>query len=101
MLINADTVISGERVVLVPYRPEHVPLYHEWMASPELQELTASEPLSLEEEYAMQRAWRDDGDKLTFVLLDPSRAPAPEQASWPPGGRAGAMAGDGEGWLAD
>lgn len=30
--------------------------YHEWMKSPELLELTASEPLSLEEEIDMQRA---------------------------------------------
>ena len=99
MRINADTTITGERVVLVPYRPEHVPRYHGWMASPELQALTASEPLSLEEEFAMQRAWADDGDKLTFILLDPSRPPAPEQADWPPGGRVGAMAGDGEGHI--
>lgn len=28
--------------------------YHEWMKSPDLLELTASEPLSLEEEHAMQ-----------------------------------------------
>ncbi|KIY98693.1 N-acetyltransferase 9-like protein [Monoraphidium neglectum] len=98
MRLNADTTIVGQRVVLVPYRHEHVPRYHTWMQSPELQaraaELTASEPLSLEEEYAMQAAWAHDPDKLTYILLDPARPPAPEQETWPPGGRAGAMAGD-------
>ncbi|OAP54904.1 hypothetical protein AYL99_10604 [Fonsecaea erecta] len=37
----------------------------------EIQEATASEPLTLEEEYAMQRSWRDDGDKLTFIVCRP------------------------------
>lgn len=32
------------------------------MQSAELQELTASEPLSIEEEYKMQRTWREDDD---------------------------------------
>jgi hypothetical protein len=31
--------------------------YHEWMKSPELLELTASEPLTLDEELEMQRAF--------------------------------------------
>lgn len=32
------------------------------MKSPELQQLTASEPLTLEQEYDMQRSWREDDD---------------------------------------
>jgi RimJ/RimL family protein N-acetyltransferase len=60
MKINATTVLVGERVLLVPYLAEHVPLYNAWMQSPELLELTASEPLTLEEEYENQISWRED-----------------------------------------
>ncbi|WVQ64578.1 uncharacterized protein L199_002745 [Kwoniella botswanensis] len=69
MRLNENTVIFGDRVILVPYRAEHVPTYHEWMKSPELLELTASEPLSYDEELEMQRKWHLDDDKLTFILL--------------------------------
>ncbi|XP_037547097.1 N-acetyltransferase 9 [Nematolebias whitei] len=73
MKINENTLLEGQKVVLVPYNEEHVPRYHEWMKSPELQQLTASEPLSLEQEYDMQRSWRDDNDKCTFIILDKQR----------------------------
>ncbi|TFY79103.1 hypothetical protein EWM64_g4903 [Hericium alpestre] len=69
MKLNEHTALIGDRVVLVPYRREHVPTYHQWMQSPELRELTASEELSLEEEYDMQRKWQEDEDKLTFIVL--------------------------------
>ncbi|XP_070783494.1 alpha/beta-tubulin-N-acetyltransferase 9 [Enoplosus armatus] len=73
MKINENTLLEGHKVVLVPYNAEHVPRYHEWMKSPELQELTASEPLTLEQEYDMQKSWREDSDKCTFIILDKQR----------------------------
>ncbi|XP_022598429.1 N-acetyltransferase 9 [Seriola dumerili] len=73
MKVNENTLLEGHRVVLVPYNAEHVPRYHEWMKSPELQQLTASEPLTLEQEYDMQRSWREDDDKCTFIILDKQR----------------------------
>ena len=70
MRLNYETVLVGRRVVLVPYRPEHLPTYHGWMADPHLLEMTGSEPLSMEEEIAMQEEWRDDDKKCTFIVLD-------------------------------
>ncbi|NWW72986.1 NAT9 acetyltransferase, partial [Climacteris rufus] len=82
MKINQDTVLRGKKVTLVPYTAAHVPRYHEWMQSEELQRLTASEPLSLEQEYEMQCSWRDDADKCTFIVLDAGRWPGqPEEDS--------------------
>ncbi|KAL4444972.1 hypothetical protein ABPG77_004022 [Micractinium sp. CCAP 211/92] len=86
---NANLVILGQRVLLVPYRQEHVQQYHEWMQDEQLQELTASEPLSLKEEYDMQRSWREDPEKCTFILLDPDYPDTPGT-----GAHGGAMAGD-------
>jgi RimJ/RimL family protein N-acetyltransferase len=41
------------------------------MQDPDLQEATASEPLTLPEEYGMQQSWRTDNDKLTFIVCLP------------------------------
>lgn len=70
MKINSSVEIAGESVVLVPYLHHHVDKYHRWMSNSELQELTASDPLSLEEEYRMQQSWRSDKDKCSFIVLD-------------------------------
>ncbi|KAJ1784697.1 hypothetical protein LPJ59_006301 [Coemansia sp. RSA 2399] len=69
MRANEHLAIVAPQVVLVPYERAHVPKYHEWMKSPFLQEMTGSEPLSIDEEYAMQQSWRSDADKCTFIIL--------------------------------
>jgi hypothetical protein len=38
------------------------------MKSPELQETTASEPLSLEEEYEMQQTWLNSEDSNKIII---------------------------------
>ena len=71
MLINENTVVEGKNCVLVPYDREFVEDYHSWFKKdPELLELTSSEPLSVEEEYANQISWRQDPNKLTFLIRD-------------------------------
>ena len=66
-----NPALSTSKLLLVPYSVHHVPVYHAWMQDPDLQAATASEPLSMDEEYAMQRSWRTDGDKLTFIICLP------------------------------
>ncbi|CAI8597928.1 unnamed protein product [Vicia faba] len=62
--------LEGKKVILVPYMESHVPKYHEWMQNPSLLQATASEPLSLEQEYQMQLSWSSDLNKETFIILD-------------------------------
>ena len=63
-------MIFCENIVLVPYRPIHVPKYNQWMKSVSLQYLTGSEPLTLEEEFEMMSSWLSDPNKCTFIILD-------------------------------
>ncbi|KAG5319070.1 NAT9 protein, partial [Acromyrmex heyeri] len=67
---NMNTRITGTNIILVPYQEKHVIKYHEWMKNPILQYLTSSEPLTLEEEFKMQKRWLEDEDKCTFIILD-------------------------------
>jgi RimJ/RimL family protein N-acetyltransferase len=46
------------------------------MQDADLQAATASEPLTLSEEYAMQQSWRTDNDKLTFIVCLPRQLPS-------------------------
>jgi len=65
--------LEGKQVTFVPYMTEHVPVYHEWMKDQALLQATGSEPLTLEEEYAMQQSWTTDPQKCTFIVLDKQR----------------------------
>ncbi|RNF03546.1 N-acetyltransferase [Trypanosoma rangeli] len=68
---NERVLVSGSRLRLVPYLAHHVPRYYEWMGDSELMQCTASERLTLEEEYDNQRDWLHAEDKLTFIVLAP------------------------------
>ena len=71
---NAHIKLVGQRTVLVPFHKLYVPKYHAWMADPWIQEMTCSEPLSLEKEYEGQRSWNEDPMKLTFIILSADHA---------------------------
>ncbi|CAF1020549.1 unnamed protein product [Adineta ricciae] len=73
MRVNANTVLYGRTILLVPYGKHHVEKYHRWMENEEIRELTASLPLTIEEEYEMQQTWMNDKDKCTFIILSKER----------------------------
>lgn len=69
MKLNQYIKIIGSKIILVSYKKEHVPKYNEWMKNEELLRLTASDPLTLQEEYVMQQTWLNDDNKCTFIIL--------------------------------
>jgi RimJ/RimL family protein N-acetyltransferase len=70
MRLNSSTSVHGDALVLLPYRHEYVEVYHSWMKDPWLCEMTASEPLSLEDEYINQTEWIFDPSKATFIVFE-------------------------------
>ncbi|KAI0883197.1 GNAT domain-containing protein [Annulohypoxylon maeteangense] len=68
MRVNQDVAVCGNSIILVPYDKHHVLKYHEWMEDEKIRQLTASDRLSLEQEYENQASWRTSGDKLTFII---------------------------------
>ncbi|TGJ80292.1 hypothetical protein E0Z10_g8479 [Xylaria hypoxylon] len=80
MRVNEDLAISTSKILLVPYDPHHVERYHQWMQNEDLREATASDLLTLDEEYENQQSWRTAHDKLTFIVCQPANA-GPSAAS--------------------
>ncbi|KAL1894730.1 hypothetical protein Sste5346_005705 [Sporothrix stenoceras] len=76
MKVNENTAISTPRVLLVPYDRRHVPTYHDWMEDEAVRAATASDRLTLEEEYENQESWRAANDKLTFIVCQPTASTA-------------------------
>ncbi|KAF9173414.1 N-acetyltransferase 9 [Mortierella sp. AD010] len=74
MRANERIALVGKGCVLVPYLKSHVERYNKWMQSPELLEMTASEPLTLKEEYEMQESWRIDENKSPDQEITPENA---------------------------
>mmetsp|Transcript_16836 Transcript_16836/g.29720 ORF Transcript_16836/g.29720 Transcript_16836/m.29720 type:complete len:293 (-) Transcript_16836:101-979(-) len=66
---NWSVYLDTGDILLVPYCQHYVATYHEWMKDEWIQEMTASEPLSMEEEYEMQKSWLEDPKKCTFIIL--------------------------------
>lgn len=66
----------GNGLLLVPYEKCFVEQYNAWMRDDELQRLTASEPLSMEDEYALCERLKSDPSHLTLIMVladDPQR----------------------------
>ena len=68
MRLNEQLVVEGQKCSLIPYSEDLVEVYHQWMENEWLREMTCSERLTLEEEKKMQQSWREDPNKLTFII---------------------------------
>merc|ERR1712154_569955 len=67
-----DTVIDGSKCKLVPYESKHVKKYNKWLNDPYIQQMTGTEPYSLNQEDEYQKEWKMDETKYIFIILDKS-----------------------------
>ena len=67
---NWNHIVKVGQVALVPYQRSFVPKYHDWLEDEWLRDMTATERLSLEEEYEAQAAWINDKEKCTFIVFE-------------------------------
>lgn len=61
--------IHGDYTInLIPFEAEHVPLYFRWMQSKELLEMTATEPMTIEDIEESQRRLLNDKTALSLLI---------------------------------
>ncbi|KAL3317383.1 N-acetyltransferase 9 [Cichlidogyrus casuarinus] len=71
--ITEGFCVETNKLFLVPYLKRHVLKYHSWMEDEQLRIDTASERLTLDQEYDGQIEWLEKDDRLTFIILDKSK----------------------------
>lgn len=62
--------ISSNKIKLVPYLPENVPLYHSWLQDPYIMEMTSTESTTIASEYDNQKSYLTDQSKLIFLVAN-------------------------------
>ena len=68
--LAASEAILGDRVALVPYLKEMVPIYHRWLQDPHIMEMTCTEETTIESEYENQASYFSDTSKAIFLAVD-------------------------------
>ena len=55
--LAAPEVILGDRVALISYQKEMVPIYHRWLQDAHIMEMTCTEETTIESEYENQASY--------------------------------------------
>ena len=54
---HSHNILIGEKIALVPYLKEMVPIYHKWLQDPYIMEMTCTEETTLDSEYENQASY--------------------------------------------